>query len=310
MQIKMATIFLNRLLIILSILFRLKLANAQTDWSIEDLHVTTFRNGDPLMEVNSDSNWKFCNDNQIPAYYKLGKSLEDGVLYNFYAIKDERQLAPVGYRIPEVDDLMALASDQFFQSTSGGWKTSTGNGYFNADANGYLPFEGETMEVLSKGDAAYYWTMTDGKALHSMGFVILNGEKGYSLQQMRRENFCAVRCIKNEEEELEELIYTFTEEEAEFPGGYPAMMQFIQKNWVYPPEALDMGVEGIVYVKFVVTSEGTISSVQVERGLAGCPECDEEAIRVVKLMKGWKPGKFNGINVSSVFRLPLGLKAL
>jgi protein TonB len=109
--------------------------------------------------------------------------------------------------------------------------------------------------------------------------------------------------------EPEEEIYTFVDEEAEFPGGYPAMMQFIQKNYVYPPTALDMGVEGKVYVKFVVTSDGTVSSVQVERGLAGCPECDKEALRVVKMMKGWKPGKVNGKSVSSVFRLPLGLKA-
>jgi uncharacterized protein (TIGR02145 family) len=176
---------------------------AQTDWSIEDLHVVTFRNGDPLMEANSESNWKFCNSNQIPAYFKLGESIEDGVLYNYYAIKDERQLAPVGYSIPELDDVKSLATDQFFQSGSGGWKTSTGNGYFNADPNGYLPFEGETMELLSQGDAAYYWTMTAAKALHSMGFVILNGEKGYSLQEMRRENFCAVRCVKNESEATE-----------------------------------------------------------------------------------------------------------
>ena len=110
-------------------------------------------------------------------------------------------------------------------------------------------------------------------------------------------------------EEKPEEIFTFVDEEAEFPGGYPAMMQFIQKNYVYPPTALDMGIEGKVYVKFVVTSDGSITSVQVERGLAGCPECDKEALRVVKLMKGWKPGKVNGKSVSSVFRLPLGLKA-
>jgi uncharacterized protein (TIGR02145 family) len=191
---------LKGILTLALVLFFKFLCISQTNWSIEDLHVTTFRNGDPLLEVTTESNWKYCNANQIPAYYKLGESLEDGVLYNFYAIKDERQLAPVGYRIPELDDAKAMASDEFFQSSSGGWKTNTGTGYFNADAYGYLPFEGETMELFSKGDAAYYWTITDSKALHSMGFVILNGEKGFSLQEMRRENFCAVRCVKNREE--------------------------------------------------------------------------------------------------------------
>ena len=109
-------------------------------------------------------------------------------------------MVPEGYRIPELDDIKALPTDQYYQSLFGGWKTKTSSDFFNANACGYLPFEADTIEVLSKGNAAYYWTKTDGKILHSMGYVILDGEHGCSIQELRRESFCAVRCVKNEEE--------------------------------------------------------------------------------------------------------------
>jgi len=174
--------------------------SAQPNWSVEDLHVTAFRNGESLMQANSIDNWKYCSANQIPAYYLIGDSPEDGVLYNYYALINDQQLAPEGYRIVEIDDLKALPKDRYYQSTDGNWNTNTGTGFFNANANGYLPFEGETFELLSQGDAAYYWTLTVGKPLYSMGFVIMNGEKGYSDLEIRRESFCAVRCVKNEAE--------------------------------------------------------------------------------------------------------------
>jgi uncharacterized protein (TIGR02145 family) len=172
----------------------------QTNWSIEDLHVTTFRNGDRLLEANTESNWKFCNENQLPAYLLLGETPEDGVLYNFYAIHDTRQLAPEGYRIPELEDVKTLPTEQYYQSTNGGWKTNTGTGYFNANASGYMPHDIESFEVLSQGVFAYYWTNTNGKTFHSMSFVIVDGEKGYSIQELRREGFCAVRCVKKNDE--------------------------------------------------------------------------------------------------------------
>mgnify|MGYP000303338534 CR=1 FL=1 len=134
---------------------------AQADWSIEDLHVTTFRNGESLMQANSIDNWKYCNANQIPAYFLIGKSPEEGVLYNYYALINDQQLAPEGYRIAELEDVKALPSDQYYQSSNGGWKTNTSTDFFNANALGFLPFEGETFELLSQGDAAYYWTITD-----------------------------------------------------------------------------------------------------------------------------------------------------
>ncbi len=107
------------------------------------------------------------------------------------------------------------------------------------------------------------------------------------------------------EPEKEDKIYTFVDEEPEFPGGYQAMMAYIQKNFNYPQVAIENNIQGKAYVKFVVKGDGTVSQVQIERGIPGCPECDKEAKRVVNGMPGWKAGKVNGKSVSSVFRLPI-----
>jgi len=98
---------------------------------------------------------------------------------------------------------------------------------------------------------------------------------------------------------------TFVDEEAEFPGGYPAMMAFIQKNLVFPETAIENGVQGKCFLRFVVSVSGTISSVQVTKGVPDCPDCDKAAIKAIKSMPNWKPGKLNGRSVSSYCSIPI-----
>jgi protein TonB len=100
-------------------------------------------------------------------------------------------------------------------------------------------------------------------------------------------------------------IHNTVEKEAFFPGGYPALMSYIQANLVYPSEGIEINAQGKCYLRFIVDYEGKISSVKVLRGIAGCPECDKEAIRVLKGMPEWEPGKVGGVNVSSYFDLPI-----
>ncbi len=98
-------------------------------------------------------------------------------------------------------------------------------------------------------------------------------------------------------------IFTVVDQQPEYAGGYDALMAFIQKNMVYPPNARRMQIEGTVHVSFVVSKTGEISDVQVLRGIFG--ECDREAIRVVQMMPKWNPGKQNGHPVNVRFILPL-----
>ena len=98
-------------------------------------------------------------------------------------------------------------------------------------------------------------------------------------------------------------VYTIVEQQPEFEGGNGAMFKFIQKNMKYPATARRMGIEGSVFVSFVVDTEGKISEVQTVKGISA--DCDKEAIRVIQMMPRWKPGKQNGRPVKVRFVLPI-----
>lgn len=103
-------------------------------------------------------------------------------------------------------------------------------------------------------------------------------------------------------------IYSFVDVPAQFPGGVEAMQKYLATSIVYPKEAIEMGLEGRCYLTFVVTDKGEITNIRVRKGVTDCPECDQEAIRVVKAMPNWIPGVLNGKNVNSYFALPISYK--
>lgn len=98
-------------------------------------------------------------------------------------------------------------------------------------------------------------------------------------------------------------IFTIVEQMPSFPGGEQEMMKFIGSNLRYPVVAQESGIQGRVTVRFVVTKEGNIDQVEVVRGID--PSCDREAMRVVKSMPKWTPGRQNGKSVPVYFTLPI-----
>ncbi len=97
--------------------------------------------------------------------------------------------------------------------------------------------------------------------------------------------------------------FTAVEQMPEFPGGSASMLAYLESSLMYPPAAKQNGIEGKVYLKFVVEADGTITDVEVLRKLD--PECDKEAIRVVKNMPKWKPGKQSGNAVAVYNTIPV-----
>lgn len=97
----------------------------------------------------------------------------------------------------------------------------------------------------------------------------------------------------------------YVDEPAEYPGGRGAMLSYLSGNINYPQIAIELGLEGKCYLKFIVSKTGNISEVTVQRGVPDCKECDKEAVRVVKGMPDWKPGKIKGKPVDSYFNLPV-----
>lgn len=109
-------------------------------------------------------------------------------------------------------------------------------------------------------------------------------------------------------EEKAPEIFTVVEEMPEFPGGNVELMKYLAKNTQYPQMAKEAGISGKAYLRFVVNGSGEISDVSVQRGVPGCGECDKEAVRVVKSMPKWKPGKQNGRLVSVWYSLPFNFQ--
>jgi protein TonB len=97
-------------------------------------------------------------------------------------------------------------------------------------------------------------------------------------------------------------VFTVVEESPEYPGGTGALIKFIQTNLIAPNSVL----QGKVHLKFVVNELGDISRIDILQGLN--EECDAEAIRVVKLMPRWKPGKQNGQPVKVYYNLPISFR--
>lgn len=110
-------------------------------------------------------------------------------------------------------------------------------------------------------------------------------------------------AVVEEEEVAEAEIFTVVEDQPSFPGGDEARIRFLQENIKYPQMARESGIQGTVYVTFVVEKNGAVTDVRVLRGIGG--GCDEEAVRVIKAMPKWQPGKQRGKPVRVQFNMPI-----
>lgn len=116
------------------------------------------------------------------------------------------------------------------------------------------------------------------------------------------EDFIAPPVVE-EEVVPEEEIFQIVEEMPSPKGGMEALYTFLSENIRYPYLAMESGIQGRVYVTFVVEKDGSITDVKVVRGIGG--GCDEEAVRVVKALPKWNPGKQRGRPVRVLYSVPV-----
>nr|MBZ1362804.1 TonB family protein [Dyadobacter fermentans] len=107
-------------------------------------------------------------------------------------------------------------------------------------------------------------------------------------------------------EPKKEETFTFVEQSPQYAGGNEAMAAFLRKNLKYPRPASQAGIQGKVFVQFTVGSDGKIENAAAVKGIGF--GCDEEAVRVVKMMKDWMPGKQAGVPVRVRFTLPIAFQ--
>jgi len=136
----------------------------------------------------------------------------------------------------------------------------------------------------------------DAEDIHEIGIVNAEAKADEALEFTRVE-------VKEEVEEAEEEVFLVVEEDPEFPGGLDALSKFIADNIKYPQLAKENNITGRVFVSFVVEKDGRVGQVKILRDIGG--GCGNEAVRVVKMMPKWKPGKQRGKAVRTQFNLPV-----
>lgn len=109
--------------------------------------------------------------------------------------------------------------------------------------------------------------------------------------------------VEKDEEEDEQVIWQVVEQDPEFPGGVEALYKYIQQNIKYPQLAKENNITGRVFVTFVVEKDGSVSNVKAARDIGG--GCGAEAVRVVKSLPKWTPGKQRGKAVRAAYTLPV-----
>ena len=100
-----------------------------------------------------------------------------------------------------------------------------------------------------------------------------------------------------------EEVFAIVDVTPTYPGGDDARLEFLRSNINYPPEAKEKGIQGTVYIGFVVEKDGTVNDVKLLRGVDKL--IDDEALRVVKLMPKWTPGKQKGEIVRVSYNMPI-----
>lgn len=169
------------------------------------------------------------------------------------------------------------------------------------------------LPLKSIGDA--YWTanleLQDNQKAKSLCLV---GNNTLAITPDMREKHHAIRAIVAKEPNIQkadstqysahdQLTHLEVYKRADYPGGKEALIEFLKKNLVYPPEAIKDGIQGTVIVKFVVQADGRITHAEVIRSVN--PLLDEEALRVVRLMGYWIPAEIEGGAVNSYYTLPI-----
>ena len=133
--------------------------------------------------------------------------------------------------------------------------------------------------------------------------VQLDDELVLDDMEMDEESVVKIMDFEEETEEDDNKVFMVVEKMPSFPGGDAALMRYLRKNVKFPAIAQENGIQGRVYVEFVVNKDGHIVDVKILKGVDR--SLDEEALRVVENMPPWTPGEQRGKAVRVSYRLPI-----
>jgi len=168
-----------------------------------------------------------------------------------------------------------------------------------------------TEFYVAKGTAGKVADFNSNEILEEYSFNTFSfsteGESMYViLGKIDREDLDLAIPYKNTQEDLGEEVFTVVEDIPKPIGGMSAFYEYVANNLRYPEEASKAGIEGRVFVEYIVTKDGTIANVKCVKGIGEL--CDAEAVRVISNSPAWKPGKEKGENVNVRMILPITFK--
>jgi len=132
------------------------------------------------------------------------------------------------------------------------------------------------------------------------------GKQEPQKQQVKQVKYAAPVELDSKTTSNGEPCYKVVENQPSFKGGQDGLVKFLMENIKYPPDAIAKGIVGKVFVAFVVMADGSVTDVKIIRGIGN--GCDEEAMRVVKMMPKWNPGTVKGKPVNVEFNLPINFQ--
>ena len=189
-------------------------------WKIHNLNIEKFRNGDTILETVTDEDWKKANENHQPAwsYYnnKRGNGKKYGKLYNWYAVNDPRELAPIGWHIPSDAEWTTLTNSLGGKKEAGakmksqkGWE----NNYNGTNSSGFSGFPGgsrlsfDAKKILNvkstfkgMGDSGCWWSSTElntNNAWYRLLLIYSCTGDDVSRHDYYKKGGMYVRCLKD-----------------------------------------------------------------------------------------------------------------
>lgn len=227
-------------------------------------------------ELNSKINYKNDDKNGEAIYYFKNESISQKGMF----VKDMKSGFWVTYN--EKGDIISELN--FIDDV------------LNGEAKYYADGKLQRVGKYNKGVKIYIWTEYDSK-----GKEVSANDYGYTF--VNKDDI--KKNIPDPPVYNSEVTLSIVERMPSFPGGEKMMMEFIQKNIAYPQLEKESGIQGTVYVTFVIDNVGEINSVRILRGVTGGVGLDNEAKRIVEIMPRWTPGMQNGRPVSVQFNLPI-----
>ena len=181
-----------------------------------------------------------------------------------------------------------------------------------ADDGSYVKFETSDSFQPESGEPCKKVTVTsyDADGAPRNNFFICETEKrgdtvSYSIEPFSISG-SLFETLLDVATSKEDTVYQIVEKMPQYTGGESALMKYVSENIKYPEKAKEDGIQGRVFISFVIEKDGSVSNVKVVRGIGG--GCDEEAARVIAGMPKWQPGMQKGKPVRVNYMMPVFFK--